>query len=80
MTRDHRGWIVAALGAYLASLTADPARVERLIEADRRAIISELCQLGAMLALWMKASPLNEISDEGRERYLARAEAKRSER
>lgn len=77
MTRDHYGWIVAALGGWLASLAANPDRVEKLLEGDRRAIVSELCLLGAGLAAWMKSSPINAISDEGRARYEAKADTLR---
>lgn len=68
MTRDSRSWIVVAFGAWLMSLAASPAKVERLFELDRQALVSALCELVAIIGALMKASPL-PISDEGRDYY-----------
>lgn len=68
MTRDSHSWILVALGAWLMSLASDPAKLERLIECDRQAIIAAICELLAIAGAFLKASPL-PISDAGREKY-----------
>lgn len=66
-------------GAFLASLAANPELVEHMMELDKKAWISALCQLGAILAAFLKASPL-PISDEGRRKYAAKSDTVRLDR
>lgn len=67
-TRDSHSWIAVAMGAWVASLASNPDAIEKMLELDKHAWVSALCQLLAIGAAFMKASPL-PISDEGREKY-----------
>lgn len=71
MTRDSRWWWVGMAGAWLASLAVHPDLVERMLELDKSAWVSALCQLLAIVAAVMRSSPLPNISPEGREKYIA---------
>jgi hypothetical protein len=68
MKRDSRWWWVGMAGAWLASLAVHPDLVERMIEGDKKAWVSSVCQLLAIVAGYLKASPL-DISDKGRQAY-----------
>lgn len=77
MKRDSHAWYVVVLMAWLTALAADPVQLERLLELDRKAIVAAICLLIGNLAMWMRASPINTISDEGREKYQDAARRRR---
>lgn len=67
-TRDSHSWYVVALVAWLSAIWTHPDLVERMMEGDRQSWISAIGQLVAMLALYLKGSPLG-LSEKGRRKY-----------
>ena len=49
-TRDSKAWIGAAIGAWLGSLAVNPDLVEKMMELDKKALVSAMCQLAAIVA------------------------------
>ena len=76
-TRDSKAWLPIAVAGVLSSLALQPELVEHLLELDKKAIAAVICLGLGIVAAWMRASPINDISDEGREKYEEAARLKR---
>lgn len=63
MNRDSHVLWITVFAAFAASLSLQPELLEHLLELDKKAIVSVICQLLAIVAAQLGTSPLKGKND-----------------